>query len=415
MSRTLPKTSILRRSKEEARSLNASARLPSTISGANLTGVAVDERSALTLTAAFSCINAIATDVAYFPLRVMQRRSDGSRVERRDHPADALLRSSPDGETTTMRARQAWIGHTLGFGNGYQEVRRDGLGRPVALDRLDPARTAPRRRAADNRLYYATDGSRSLRPANVLHLAGLGYDGLMGYSPIRLARQAIALGLSAEGFGAALFGNGLNFRGVLKHPGTMSDQAWESLRSRFEAVHSGLENAHRLLLLEEGVEWVQTSMKLEDAQFLALRQFQVVEVCRIYRVPPHKVMDYSQAGSAYRALEEANQDYVNTTLAPWCVQIEQELNLKLLTAEERDEGYYIEHTLAAILRGDMRSRAEFYSRLRDLGVMTPNLIASLENLNPIGPEGDVRLVPAGYQTLDAAARGTEREDANDGD
>lgn len=404
---TLPKSSMLRATRDgaEARaSLNGSARVPSTITGPNLSGIPVNERTALTLTAAFACINVLATDTAFFPVRVMQRDPAGGSIERPDHPADELLKLTPDGETTTMRARQAWMGHVLGWGNGYQEVVRDRYGRPEALHRLDPARTEAKRRKADDALYYATDDGRTLFPSDVLHLAGLGYDGLRGYSPVRLARQAIALGLAAESSGAAVYGNGLNHRGVFKHPGIMSEQAWENFRRRVEETHLGVENSHRFLLLEEGIEFDGTSMSLEDAQYLAVRQFQVIELCRIYRVPPHKVMDYTAAGSAYRALEEANTDYVNTTLAPWCEQAEQVYSMKLLTRDERRKGFYVEHVLAALLRGDMRTRADYYTRLRDLGVLTPDHIARLEGLNPIGgPLGGTRLVSKSMQTLESVA------------
>lgn len=404
MGRTLPTSSILRAQDPEARgSLNASDRVPIYVTGANLTGVPVTERSALTLTAAFACINVLATDTAFFPLLIKQRQSGGGSTERPDHPADELLRLSPDTETTTMRARQAWMGHCLGWGNGYQEVERDRYGRPVAIHRLDPARTEAKRRKSDNRLYYMNEG-RTVFAADVLHLAGLGYDGLRGYSPVRLARQAIGLGLAAESSGAAVFANGLNHRGVLKTPNVLTDAAWENLRRRMEEVHNGVENAHRFLLLEEGVEFDGTSMSLVDAEYLAVRAFQVIEVCRLYRVPPHKVQDFSQAGSAYRALEEANADYVNTTLAPWCEQIEQVLAMKLLTPDERSRGFYVEHVLAGLLKGDSRTRGDYYAKLRDLGVLTPNMVARLEGLNPIGDQlGDVRLVPKGLQTLESLA------------
>jgi HK97 family phage portal protein len=408
----LPRTSTLRSpvaaGPESRASLNGSTSLASAIAASNLTGVSVTERNALTLPAAFACINVLATDLSFFPLRVVQR-TDAGRRERTDHPADALLRFSPDGETTTMRARQAWLGHTFGWGNGYQAVERDTFGRPAAIHRLDPADTEPLRRLSDDRLYYKS-GAKTYRPDQVLHLAGLGFDGLRGYSPVKLARQAIALGLATESCGAALFGNGLINRGMIRHPGTMTEEAWERFRRQIESTHLGVENSHKFLLLEEGTEWVQTSMSPEDSQFLESRKFQVIDICRMWRVPPHKVMDYSQAGSAYRALEEANLDYVNTTLGPWCEQIEQELGLKLLTEDERLAGFSVEHSLAALLRGDSAARIAYLKGLRDLGVLTPNLAAALEGLDPVGPGGDVRVLPSGFVPLLDAEDDAEEDD-----
>lgn len=387
----------------EERSLNAAPNVVTRPSGLNVTGVSVTERSALSVTAAFACINVISTDTAYPPCRVMFKSSDGSRTERTDHPADPLLRYSPDGEATTMGARQAWMAHALGWGNGYQEIETDLFGRPAALHRLDPATTDAKRRKSDKRLYYAVDGGAStLRPAKVLHLAGLGFDGLIGYSPIRLARQAFGLALATETFGASLFGNGAHPKGVLTHPSTMSDEAWDTFRERFDAVHQGVGNGNRLLLLEEGMSWLNTSINPDDAQFLATRMFQVLEICRLYRVPPHKVGDYSQ--SHLSNIEASNIDYLQTVLAPWCERIEQTLSMKLLTEDERQRGFYIEHALAAFLRGDSKSRGEFYKTLRDLGVITPNQIAAMEGMNPIGPEGDIRLVPLNMTTLANAGK-----------
>jgi phage portal protein BeeE len=152
------------------------------------------------------------------------------------------------------------------------------------------------------------------------------------------------------------------------------------------------------------MEWVQTTVPPEDAQFLATRQFQVVEIARIYRLPPHKIGDFTQSHLAN--IESSNLDYLTTTLMPWLEAIEQELNRKLFTADERAEGYFVEHNMSALLRGDMKSRAEFYTKLRDLGVLSPNQICRLENMNPIGPEGDIRLVPLNMTSLQNAGKPT---------
>lgn len=371
-------------------------------SAVNVSGIAVTERSALTLTAAYAAINVIATDTACLPIRLYKTRKSGGRDQVDDRASVDCLKWSPDGVTTAMRSRQAWMGHTLGWGNGYLEVIRDGGGDPIQFKWVDPSCCQPRRRS-DGQVYYQIDGRTQL-PENVLHLAGLGFDGLCGYSPVRMARQAIGLGLAAETFGASLFGNGSTPRGFLKSPKRLTAEAARRMREGIERVHAGAANANRLAVLEEGTDWVQTSMSPEDSQFLATRQFQVVEVARIYRLPPHKIGDYSQSHLAN--IEAANLDYLTTTLAPWCEAMEQELNLKLLTTVDRRAGYYFEHVLTAILRGDMKARTEFYTKLRDLGVLTPNMICDFENLNPIGPSGDIRLVPLNMTTLDRAGQPT---------
>lgn len=372
-------------------------------SAANVSGISVTERSALTLTAAFAAINVIATDTACLPIRLYKARKSGGRDQVNDRAVIDCLKWSPDGITTAMRSRQAWMGHTLGWGNGFQEIIRDGGGEPIQFKGIDPATCEARRRQSDGQVYYQI-GGRTQLAENVLHLAGLGFDGLCGYSPVRMARQAIGLGLAAETFGASLFGNGSTPRGFLKSPKRLSADAARRMREGIERVHAGVANANRLAVLEEGTEWVQTSMSPEDSQFLATRQFQVVEIARIYRLPPHKIGDYSQSHLAN--IEAANLDYLTTTLMPWCEAMEQELNLKCLTTDERRAGFYFEHSLTALLRGDMKARAEFYTRLRDLGVLTPNMICEFENMNPIGPDGDIRLVPLNMTTLARAGQPT---------
>lgn len=381
---------------------------PSVTSGLNTSGVLVNERSALTLTAAYACINVISTDTAFLPRSVYQWKSDGSRVERRDHPAYPLLSWSPDGETTPIRQQQAWMGHCLGWGNGYQEIERDLFGRPAAFHTIDPQQVGPRRRRSDGRLFYSLESGRTLAPSEVLHLAGLGFDGLIGYSPVRLARQAIGLGLAAETFGASLFGNGAHPRGVLEVPGAMSDESYQRLRESFEEVHRGAYNAHRVAILEEGTKWNQTSINPEDAQFLATRKFQVEEVCRIYRVPLHLVANLDNAHLAN--IEATQLIYYTTVLGPWCFQKEQEFGLKLFTEDERRDGFHVDHDLTSILRGDMRARSEYYAKLWGMGVLSPNQISAFENLGPIGPDGDVRMVPLNMAVLANAGKAAMKRD-----
>jgi HK97 family phage portal protein len=358
---------------------------------------------ALTLAAYYAAINVISTDVAMLPLKVYRRRRSGGRDEVRDDPRSELLGLSPDGETTAMRWRQAWAGHALGWGNGYAEIGFDGNGMPAGLYLMSPRGTKPQRRPQDGKLYYK-HGSGTLPPYRVLHLAGLGFDGLIGYSPVKLAKEALGLGLAAERFGAAFFGNGSVPKGLLKTPGKLDEDAQKRLRESWESVHRSTTNANKVAILEQGLEWQQTTIPPEDAQFLATRQFQVLEVARLFRLPPHKLGDYSQ--SHLSNIESANLDYLTTTIAPWCEAIEQELNRKLFTPEERAAGMFVEHDMRAFLRGDMKARAEFYTKLRDLGAINPDEIRALENMNPIDG-GDLYLVPLNMVSLKEAGKPPE--------
>jgi HK97 family phage portal protein len=366
-------------------------------------GVNITPESALTLTAALACINVIATDFSYPPCKVYRRRPGGGRDEVRDTAIWERLNVSPDGETTPMRSRQALMGHTLGHGNGYYEIETNGGGEIVGLHLLDP-RTRPERRPQDNRLFYRLPNNKTLPPARVFHLAGLGFDGLCGYSPVKLASDALALGKAAELFGAGFYGNNSQPGGLIKTTAAVKPEALARFRAGWEGMHRGAGNNSRIAFLEQGWDFVPTTISPEDAQFLEGRKFQVLEVARIYRVPPHKIGDYSQSHLAN--IEASNLDYVITVLTPWCEAFEQEANLKLLTADERKAGFYIEHQLTALLRGDMRSRAEFYTKLRDLGALSPNEVRDSENLNPI-EGGDLYLVPMNMVSLEHAGEPPE--------
>lgn len=363
-----------------------------------LAGVTVTPESALTLTAAFAAINVLATDSAALSLDCYRYRQDGGKELARDNPVHDLVHFTPDEETTSVRFRQALMGHVLGWGNGYGRIYRKGNGTPYKLTLLDPKTTKPIR--TGGRLAYSTDGGNEVIPAgDVIHIAGLGFDGLVGYSPARMARQAIALGLAAEAFGATFFGNGTRASGYLKAARKLKPEAIQNLRDSLNAVHQGPYNAHKLAVLEEGMEWVQTSVDPEDAQFLATRQFQVIEICRIYRVPPHKLMDYSQSHLAN--VEESNLDYLMTSLLPWLVIIEAELNLKLFTRPQRAQ-YVVEHSMETLLRGNLAAMAGFFKEMFAMGVFSINDICRRLGINPIGPDGDKRFVPLNITTVDKA-------------
>jgi HK97 family phage portal protein len=385
----------------EARATQTQTAIELAISaGVNLTGITVTEKSVLSLTAAFACINVIATDLASLPLILYRRRKSGGRDEITDHDAGYRLRWSPDDSDSmsSVKLRQDWMGHTLGWGNGYIQVKRSGDGTISSFNLLDPSKTQAQRRQSDGGIYYVVGNSQTLQSEEVLHLAGLGFDGLSGYSPPKLVKQAFALGLAMETFGSGFFGNGSKAGGWLKVARKMSPEAIRNLRESFEYVHRGTYNAHRIGILEEGMDFVNSQISPEDAQFLASRQFQVIEVCRIYRVPPNKVGDYSQAHLAN--VEASNLDYITTTLRPWAVSTENTCSLKLLTPKERRKGFFFEHQLAALLRGDMKARVEYYTRMRDAGSMCPDEIRDLEGLNPIeGGIGQVYLVPANLVPL----------------
>jgi HK97 family phage portal protein len=369
-------------------------------------GIAVDPQSALGLTAYYAAVRVISEDVASLPVSVFKSKKSGGATLIDDHSITYRFARSPDGdanEMPSMQWREAWIAHTLGWGNGYAEVEwtqdnRDVLG----LHLMNPDTTRPVR-DSNKRLFYEDRARTSNDPPripapNVLHLAGLGFNGLQGYSPAHLAREAIGLGKAAEKFGSSLFTNGAIPKGFITHPGKLKPEAVTNLRASVNAIHQGADNANKVAILEEGMGWQSTSIPPEDAQFLATRQFQVIEIARMFRLPPHKLGDYSQAHLAN--IEASNLDYLMTCLRPWCVRVEQCFGLKLLSDKEHRLGYYVRHDIRALLRAAIKDRSLYYQAMFNFG-MSANEIRELEDLNPIddGDGGNLRFRSVNSQPL----------------
>ena len=262
-----------------------------------------------------------------------------------------------------------------------------------------PSRSATKK--AKRSTIRTTTPAGSGIPEDILHIAGLSFDGISGYSPTTLGRQAIGLGIAEEQFGAALFGNGARPGGILKTQKRLSTDAAKRLRDSFENIHSGTLNAFRTAVLEEGLEWQESQISPETAQFLSSRQFQVIEVARLLNLPPHKLQDYSQAHLTN--VEEANLDYVTSTLQGWLEAIEAEENTKLLFEDEL-ERLFFSHDMNALMRGNMTARSAYYTRRFQVGSISPNEIRAKEGDNPIAgdPNANKCYLQAQYVPLDRA-------------
>jgi HK97 family phage portal protein len=294
---------------------------------------------------------------------------------------------------TSMELRETLVGHLALRGNAFAEIQRDQGGRAMALWPLRPDKVEVKR--VNGQLRYIVDVPgepvpQGLFANQVMHLRGLGYDGLIGYSPVAMARQAIGLALATEEFGARFFGNGAKPGGVLEHPGKLSKEAHDRLRKSWENRHQGLENAHRLAILEEGMKLHEVGIAPEEAQFLETRQFQTREIARMFRVPPHMLADL-EGGASYASIEQMSLEFVIYTLTPWLVRLEQAIYRDLLTEAER-RSYFARHLVAGLLRGDIKSRYEAYAQGRQNGWLSANDIRELEDMNPV-EGGDVYLVP----------------------
>ncbi len=364
--------------------------------GVNLTGVPVTERNLLTLASAWACVNVIATDVGCLPLKVFRARKGGGADEVRDHAVSELVAGTPDGETPARRQREAWIEQALVFGTGYLEAEFDADGAATGLYLVNPVAIEPARRAGDNGLYYRLSTGGTIPAYRILTLCGRSLDGLHGYKLTRLHAQTLGLGLAIQQYKAAFYGNACTPKVAFTHPMALSEEAERRLIADLEGQHRGTANAHRILLLQEGMGVEALSITPKDGELDASQAAQVIEVCRIWRVPPTKVMDYSRA--TFGNVEETNIDYVINVVTPWCVREEDILNLKLFTRAERAAGFYVKHNVDALLRGNMLARAESHSKLIGCGVRTVNKARALEDDNPVDG-GDEAFYPLNMTTV----------------
>lgn len=356
-------------------------------------GITVTNDNALQVSTVFACMRAISEDIAKLPLKIFQ--DDGTkRVALYDSYLYQLLKDKPNPCMTAMAWREMMTASALGWGNAYSLIVRGINGQIVELWPLRPDRVTVRFGASDKSLTYEVvddNGNRQYYSSYfILHIHGLGSDGMTGYNVIQYARESLGSAKAAEKFGAKFFGNGAHPGAVFKHPAQMTDKAYARLKESLSTAYTG-DNAHRPIITEEGMDFVKTSFAPEEAQFLETRQFSVSEICRWFRMPPNKVADTTRA-QGWSTIEQTNIDYVTDTLMPWLIRWEQAINATLLTQDERNSGYYARHIVDALLRGDTTARYNAYAVGRQWGWLSVNDIREKEDLNPV-ENGDEYLVP----------------------
>ncbi len=378
-------------------------------------GVTVTEKTALHSTAVFACVRILAETIASLPLPVYRRLEPRGKKRASEHPLYRILHDQPNPYMTSFVFRETLMGHLVTWGNAYAEIDWDlPRGKVKGLWPLRPDRMKEIKYDNNGLVYvYALpDGSdKVLKGYRVLHIPGMGFDGYMGYSPIRMAQDAVGLALATERYGGKFFQNGAKPGGVLEHPGKLKDGG-EQLRKQWNEMHQGLQNQHRIAILEEGMKYTQIGIPPGDAQFLETRKFQVQEIARIYRIPPHMLADLERA--TFSNIEHQSIDFVVHTIRPWLVRWEQAIKHKLLVEGDRDN-YFAEFLVDGLLRGDTESRYKAYSTARQWGWMSANDILELENQNPIGEQGDIYLVPMNMIPAEQAAKIPElKEPAGEG-
>lgn len=363
-------------------------------------GVTVTEDTALTYSVWWACVRVVSQTVAALPWGVYEKAESGRREL--DGSLAWLLNNQPNPEMTAISFKEALVAHALCWGNGYAEITYDMAGRVAQLWLLAPDRVCPERNQETGELQYRVtsgDGSQSILPSwRVYHLHGLSFDGLVGYSPVRMAARSIGLGIAQETFAQAFYANGAVFGTIVELPaGKLSAEQIADAEAALNEKGRGPAKAFTTKVVPNGSKPHSVSMPLQDAQFLESRKFSVPEICRWFGVPPHKVADLER--STNNNIEHQGIEFVTDAIVPWCIRLEQEANVKLIGARSLGR-VYTKLSVAGLMRGDSKARAEYYRTMTQIGAMSINEVRALEELNGIGTSGDSHLVQLNQTTVE---------------
>lgn len=373
----------------------------------SITGISVNEETAMKFSAVWGCVKIISEDIGMLPCELRKWRDPKDKSKGSDLAFDLplfdLLKNQPHPEMNSMSFDETIQSHVLLSGNGYAYKHINLRGQIIKLQLLDWHSIEPRRNKEGNIEYvfrprqsqspYLTDppisGQQVFSFDEIFHIPGLGYNGIVGYSPIRMAMEAVGLGLATEQFASYFFSNGANVGGFFKVPGKIKDK--EALKKEFEEKFAGLGKAHKALFLEEGMEFEKLVMPLKEAQFIEGRKFQIEEIARWYRMPMHMLQEMSKA--TFSNIEHQDLAYVKRTLLPWIRRRELAIDTRLLTRRERDKGYFARYDIDEWLRGDSKTRAEVNHTKRQDGVITANEWRAQDSQNPRQePEADMLII-----------------------
>jgi HK97 family phage portal protein len=363
-------------------------------------GVVVNEDTGLTQTTVWACIRVISESLAGMPWRVGRLTRDGAIDPIDDHPLDWLLNFAPNSETQSFAFRETLWAWALGWGNGYAEIERDFRGEPVALWQLHPSRVTPMR-TDDGALIYEVqnDGEPPsyLPPRNIFHLKGPSPDGLVGWSVIRMHARTIGLAIAQENNAASFNANDSTPGGLLKTPNKLSPEAHANLEKSWQKRHGGPNNRRTVAVLEEGLEWEQTGLPPQEAQLVEQMQLTPAMICRIFRVPPHKVADLTR--STNNNIEHQDLEFVKDTLRPWAERGEAEADVKLFGRNNQARLVTV-IDLAERERGDTQSQTQHVREMIFTGVYTINMALRYLGHKGIGPEGDKRYMQSAMVPLE---------------
>ena len=382
--------------------------------GRSSSGKIVNEKTALSVSAVYACVRVLSESIASLPLDLFKYVPSVGSEKDREHPLFRVLHDEPNPEMTSFMFRETAQQHLLTYGNSYSQIIRNFYGQVTALYPLMPDRMEVHRDDETGEIYYLyrvrkddiiqgvkKEEQVRLDASDVLHIAGLGFDGLVGYSPIAMMRDSIGATLAAEEYSSKFFDNGATPSGVLEHPGVLKDP--EKLRDSWHKAYGGSGNAGKVAILEEGLTFKSISISPADAQLIEVRKFQIEDIARIFRIPPHMIGDLEHA--TFSNIEHQSLEFVKFTLGPWMARWEQAMNRSLLNAKDKQD-HYIQFNAEGLLRGDLKSRNDAYAVARQNGWMSANDIRRKEGMDLIPAElgGDRYLCNGNMVDIGTAGR-----------
>ena len=380
----------------------------------NSSNQAVSKERSLQLSTVWSCVKVISETIASLPISLYEKDADNKRYILSDNPLHTLVGEQPSTLYNSFNFFERALVDLCLDGNFYAYIERNNGGLPTQIIPIQCDDVSVYVSPDGREVYYEIEQNATIPypftgkvgSDNMIHIKGLSCDGIMGKSPIQSAAESLGISLSIEQFAGSFFKNGASVGGILKHPGTLKPETAKRLRASWNQTYSGSINAGKTAILEEGMEFISRQIPNNQAQFLETRQYQISDICRIFRVPNHYVNDLSNA--TYSNIEAQQIDFVVHTITPWIKRIEMALNQKLIPAKQKGKQYF-KFNLTALLRGDSKSRADYYRTLVNIGVLSPDEVRAFEDMNSMGGASESVYMQSNMMPLNNLGEGTKRE------
>ena len=357
-----------------------------TFGGGN--SVVVNPETALTFSAVYAAVRVISETIAQLPLNYYIKTDKGRQLNDQS-PLFTLVHSEPNHLMTKYTFFDTLVSTLIVYGNAYAYIERGARGIPFALKLVHPDDI--RVNLIDDNIVYEIKGIEgNISASDMIHVLDMSFDGIKGVSRISKAADNIAIGIAAQKYGRQYYESGAKLSGVLKHPGALSSDALQSLRDSWrKTFHTGVGGDFETAILEEGMDYKPIQLTPNDSAYLSSRKFSVIEIARFMKVPLHKLSNLEK--SSFNNIEHQSLEFLTDTINPIAIKIEQELNRKLIFENEKGKTYF-EHNTNALLRGDTKTRSEYYAKMFSIGALSQNDIRRKENMTSVDG-GDILYVP----------------------